>query len=70
MIPVEPDTVDLFAVSTYREQLYPWCIIRALPNMQRMVVQRFRKRAEAEEYFKVLKRLMPDTPHQIVFDRA
>ncbi|WP_348243920.1 hypothetical protein [Leptolyngbya sp. DQ-M1] len=36
--------------------------------MQRIVVQRFRTRTQAEEYFKIMRRLLPETVHQIVFD--
>ncbi|MFB2982876.1 hypothetical protein [Microseira sp. BLCC-F43] len=32
---------------TYRAKLYPWRIIRHLPNMQRITVARFRRRNEA-----------------------
>ncbi|MER3435593.1 MAG: hypothetical protein C4288_19910 [Leptolyngbya sp. ERB_1_1] len=69
MIPVEPSIdVDNPAFGfTYRVQLYPWCIVRFLPNLQRRIIQRFRKRAEAEEYLKALKRLLPETNRQIVF---
>lgn len=65
MIPVEP---SISAGFNYSVQLHPWCVIRFLPNLQRSVIQRFRKRSEAEEYLKVLKRLLPEASHQIVFD--
>ncbi len=65
MIPVEPSISAGFNCSV---QLYPWCIVRFLPNLQRSVIQRFRKRSEAEEYLKALKRLLPEASHQIVFD--
>lgn len=53
---------------TYRDSLYPWCIIRLLPDLQRMLVQRFRRRGDAEAYLKMLQSLLPDTPHIIIFD--
>lgn len=70
MIPVEPtiDAANPAAGSTYSIQLYPWCIVRFLPNLQRTIIQRFCKRLDAEEYLKMLKRLMPKVSHQIVFD--
>ncbi|MBD2578771.1 hypothetical protein [Oscillatoria sp. FACHB-1406] len=58
MIPTQP---------TYREQLQPWCIVRQLPEMQRIVVARFRRRPEAEAYLAVLRRLLPAAPHVILF---
>jgi hypothetical protein len=70
MIPVEPSigAGNPAAGFTYSVQLHPWCIVRFLPNLQRSIIQRFRKRTEAEEYLKALKRLLPETNHQIVFD--
>ena len=53
---------------TYRVQLTPWCIVRLLPNMQRRIVARFRRRNDAESHLQVLRRLMPNVPFEIVFD--
>ena len=53
---------------TYFDRLHPWCIIRLLPKMQRIVVARFRHRGQAEEYLRVLQRLSPEANHIIVFD--
>lgn len=36
--------------------------------MQRMTVARCRRRNDAEEHLKVLRRLMPDASFEIVFD--
>jgi len=35
---------------TYLERLSPWCIVKLLPNMQRQVVARCRRRNDAEEH--------------------
>ena len=53
---------------TYFDRLHPWCIIRLLPNMQRMVVARFRSRGQAEDYLRALQRLIPTAHHILVFD--
>jgi hypothetical protein len=53
---------------TYYNRLHPWCIIRLLPNMQRTVIARFRKRNEAEAHRNALQRLNPDAQYAIVFD--
>jgi hypothetical protein len=53
---------------TYRERLYPWCIIRHLPNMQRLTVARFRRRNEAEDHLRVLRRLIPNADLAVIFD--
>jgi hypothetical protein len=55
---------------TYKDQLQPWCIVRDLPNLQRIVVVRFRRRSEAEAYLQVLRRLLPTTAHRLLFDPA
>lgn len=53
---------------TYKNQLYPWCIIRQLPNMQRCVVCRLRNRSDAEGHLQILRRLMPNLKFTIIFD--
>ena len=47
---------------------HPWCIVRQLPNMQRLVVARFHRRGDAEGYMQILLRLLPAAKHAIVFD--
>ncbi|AOX02554.1 hypothetical protein BJP34_26700 [Moorena producens PAL-8-15-08-1] len=53
---------------TYYHRLHPWAVVRLLPQMQRVVVARFRNRSDAEGHLKALKRLMPDGEFVIVFD--
>ncbi|GET38610.1 hypothetical protein [Microseira wollei] len=48
--------------------VHPWCIVRQLPNMQRLVVARFYRRSDADGYIQVLRRLLPGVNHAIVFD--
>ena len=63
MIPAElPDA----AGSVYRARLFPWSVIRLLPDCQRSVLARFRKRNQAEEYVRSVKRVNSD--YAIVFD--
>lgn len=54
--------------SAYRTKLSPWCIVRPLPDLQHLVVARFRRRSEAEAYLQTLRRLAPAAIHQIVFE--
>ena len=54
--------------SDYRTNLHFWCIIRLLPNLQRVVVARFRKRNDAEEHLRIRRRLEPDAEFIIVFE--
>ncbi|OUC15490.1 MAG: hypothetical protein B0A82_05950 [Alkalinema sp. CACIAM 70d] len=57
---------------SYRDLLSPWCIVQHLPNCQRLTVARFRKRNDASEHLKVLRRLNSQGAYEIVFevDRA
>ena len=65
MIPAElPDA----AGSVYRARLFPWSVIRLLPDCQRSVLARFRKRNHAEEYVRSVKRVNSDWDCAIVFD--
>jgi hypothetical protein len=41
---------------TYKAQLYPWCIIRPLPNMKSLIVGRFRRRSDAEGHLQILRK--------------
>lgn len=53
---------------TYGKRHSPWVIVRLLPNMQRAVVGRFRKRSDAEGHLQVLQRLIPNAEMIVVFD--
>jgi hypothetical protein len=53
---------------SYRDRLSPWCIIQFLPNMQRLVLARFRKRNDAEAHLRALRRLNPTQHYEIGFD--
>ncbi|MBW4543625.1 MAG: hypothetical protein KME25_04125 [Symplocastrum torsivum CPER-KK1] len=53
---------------TYKDRLSPWCIIRHLPNSQRLVVGRSRRRNDAEEHLRLLKRMVPNSDYSIIFD--
>ncbi len=45
-----------------------WAVVRLLPNMQRVVVRRFRRRGDAENYLIILRRYLHDANLVIVFD--
>jgi hypothetical protein len=55
---------------TYREKLYPWSIVRHLPNMQRITVARFRRRNDALEHLQILRRLIPNANLTVIFDAS
>lgn len=53
---------------TYYQQLHPWCIVRLLPDMQRPVVFRFRRRNDAEAHLRILRQQDMNQHYEIVFD--
>jgi hypothetical protein len=53
---------------TYRERLNHWAVIRLLPNCQRVVVDRFRSRSDAEGHAQAMRHLVPDGEFMVVFD--
>jgi hypothetical protein len=55
-------------MSTYHNQLHPWCIIRCLPNAQTFIVARFRQRSNAEAHLQLLCQMAPAASYKIIFD--
>ncbi|HBC41921.1 MAG: hypothetical protein ACK53E_07625 [Pseudanabaena sp.] len=54
---------------SYQEMLHPWAIARPLPNnIQSVIVGRFRRRVDAEEHLRFLRRRIPTVKFFIVFD--
>ena len=53
---------------TYKDQLFGWCIIRPLPDMQSRIVGRFRRRVDAEGHLQVLQRMIATVSFEIMFD--
>lgn len=49
-------------------QLHVWAVVRLLPSLQHVVIERFRRRGDAENYLHILKRYNYDTNLIIVFD--
>ncbi len=54
----------------YEDLLHPWIIVRHLPNLQNLTVKRFRRRNDADECLKALRRLSPNGEFIIMFDGA
>ncbi len=52
----------------YKERLNNWAIARLLPDMQRVIVARFRSRSDAEGHMQLLRQLIPDACFVVVFD--
>ncbi len=52
----------------YQKRLYPWAIAKLMPNMQRAIVGRFRRRSDADGHLLCLRQLMPQVKFVVVFD--
>ncbi len=53
---------------SYRERLAHWAVIRLLPNFQRVVIARFRSRADADGHAICLRQLIPNAKIIVLFD--
>jgi hypothetical protein len=61
---------------TYGERLKPWAVASQFPegvnvrfvSPQWILLDRYRKRSDAEEFLKVYRRLSPDERFEIVFE--
>jgi hypothetical protein len=68
MIPVsQPLVAAEFLHGNYRASIMPWCVVQLLPNAQRTIVARFRKRNDATAHLQALQRLMPEAVYEVVF---
>ncbi|WP_416665896.1 hypothetical protein [Egbenema bharatensis] len=56
--------------SNYHDRLHPWCIICCLPNAQTLIIQRFRRRNDAEAHLRVLQHMNPAIAYEIIFDAS
>jgi len=52
----------------YSENLFPWCIILCLPNTRTIVIERFRRRSDAEAYLRILRQIHPQADYSIRFE--
>jgi len=52
----------------YRQRLNTWAIIRIVPDIEPVIVARFRSRADADGYLRHLRQVIPNTTFQIVVD--
>lgn len=54
----------------YEELLHPWVIVRQVSSMQNLTVKRFRRRNDADECLKALRRFEPDGKFVVLFDAS
>jgi hypothetical protein len=54
--------------STCAIEARPWVIVLILPNAQRSDLVRFRNRQDAQDHLRALRRFMPKTQFELMFD--
>lgn len=52
---------------TYETHLRPWCIVRQLPEMKQIIVDRFRRYQDADARTQFLRRQIPSSTFKILF---
>jgi hypothetical protein len=52
----------------YKARLIGWAIVRVNPDAERVVVSRFRSRADADGYMRHLRQVLPNVTFEVVFD--
>ncbi|MEA5499193.1 hypothetical protein VB834_16820 [Limnoraphis robusta Tam1] len=53
---------------SYKRSLYPWSVVRLLPDMRRITVARFSNRSDADGHMGLLRQLIPKSKFVVVFD--
>jgi len=54
-------------IMTYRECLKPWAIARLLPNLQWVIIGRYRSRSDADGHLQLCRQRVPNIRLEIVF---
>jgi hypothetical protein len=54
--------------SSVQAEARPWVIVLIQPNAQRSDLVRFRNRQDAEDHLRALRRFMPKTRFELVFE--
>ncbi len=55
-------------VKTYKKRLNAWAIARSIPDMERVIVARFRSRSDADGYLRHLRQEIPNSNFEVVVD--
>ncbi|AFY33825.1 hypothetical protein [Calothrix sp. PCC 7507] len=55
-------------VNAYKKRLNAWAIARLIPDMERVIVARFRSRSDADGYLRHLRQEIPNSSFEVVVD--
>jgi hypothetical protein len=53
---------------TYRTALAPWAVVQLVSPTERIVMNRFRSRSDADGHLTILQRLMPQADLRVIVD--
>lgn len=60
----------MIPTSQSKSNIHPWQIVRTDPNQDPQVIARFRRRNDADEYLRIVRRSQPSHHYEIVFQGA
>jgi hypothetical protein len=55
---------------TYKQCLKSWAVARQLPNMQWLIIGRYRSRSDADGHLQLLRQRVPNLQFKVVFDQS
>ncbi len=55
---------------TEKPCLKPWVVVRQRPNLQWIIIARYRSRADAEGHLLLLRQRVPNIQFKVVFDQS
>jgi hypothetical protein len=53
---------------TYKRCLKPWAVARQLPNLQWVIIARYRSRSDADGHLLLLRQRVPSIQFKVVFE--
>jgi hypothetical protein len=54
---------------TYKQCLKSWAVARQLPNLQWLIIGRYRSRSDADGHLQLLRQRVPNLQFKVVFDQ-
>jgi hypothetical protein len=55
---------------TYKQCLKSWAVARQLPNLQWLIIGRYRSRSDADGHLQLLRQRVPNLQFKVVFDQS
>ena len=52
----------------YKDRLKPWAVARQRPNLQWIIIARYKSRSDADRHLLLLRQRVPNIQFKVVFD--